>query len=252
MEQSLPHLSPRLALAASFVRPGSRVADIGTDHAYLPVWLVRTGVCPRAFASDVREGPLAAARRTALRFGAQDRVDFTLADGLAGLAPGQAEDIVLAGMGGELIAELIARCAWLRNPAYRLILQPMTAQPELHAFLCENGFSIEREEVASEKGGRKLYLVIAAVYGGGSRIPTPAYLYCGELEAGGQDAGAENARAYLLRQAEALCKRARGLRASREPDEAQAGRLEEIAGLVAERALRPNKEGIAAPKQEGL
>lgn len=203
----LPQLSPRLALAASFVRDGSRLADIGTDHAYLPVYLLKTGKCPKAIAADINEGPLARARLTAWQYGISDNLELRLSDGLDGLPADTADDIVAAGMGGELIADMILRCEWLRNSAKRLILQPMTAQDYLRRALCENGFSIYNEDVAYEPRRRKYYLVINAGYTGRVFTPDALYAYAGILPR----TGGKFAVGYLEKQAETLKKRAAGL-----------------------------------------
>ena len=132
------HLDARLSLAASFVRSGSVVADIGTDHAYLPVHLVETGVCPRAFACDKRTGPLQNAKQTVEAAGLSDRITTLLSDGLDALPPGCADDVVLAGMGGILIAELLNRAAWLKNESVRVIVQPMSHAEDVRLWLFEN------------------------------------------------------------------------------------------------------------------
>ncbi|MDR3645372.1 MAG: class I SAM-dependent methyltransferase, partial [Clostridia bacterium] len=171
--KDLPPLTPRLRAVASLVREGVNVADIGTDHAYLAVWLVRSGGCGRCIACDVNAGPLERARETLRAYGAQDRVELRLADGLDAVRAQEADDVVIAGMGGELIAEIIARCGWLRESSKHLVLQPMTAQPELRRALCRSGFEIVREGAARE--GAKLYVVISAVFTG--RVSEPDELF---------------------------------------------------------------------------
>ena len=92
-------LSPRLRMAASLVPPGARLADIGTDHGYLPAALILEGAIPSAIASDLRPGPLARARETAVRYGLEDRLSLRLCDGLSGIGPEEADALVIAGMG---------------------------------------------------------------------------------------------------------------------------------------------------------
>lgn len=203
-----PQLTPRLRAVASMVRGGARVADIGTDHAYLPVWLVKTGLCPRCIACDVRQGPLLRAKNTVQRYAAGGEVALRLSDGLDAVRADEADDIVVAGMGGELIARILERCPWVKDGAKRLVLQPMTAQPELRLALCSMGFETEREAVARE--GEKLYLVISAVYTGRVLQPSALYLYAGRL-AENRD---EESAAWLRHQAAALLNRARGQRLS--------------------------------------
>ncbi len=137
-------------MTADLVPPGSRLADIGTDHAHLPAALLQEGTIPRALVTDLRPGPLARARDTARRQGLEEKMDFRLCDGLEGVCPGEADAIVLAGMGGETIAGILGRCPWPREGHIPLILQPMSAQPELRSWLGEQGYTILREELARE------------------------------------------------------------------------------------------------------
>lgn len=204
----LPPLAERLMLVASFVRGGVTVADIGTDHAYVPVYLILSGTCPRAAACDVNAGPLARACATAWEYDAFDKISFIETDGLRDVPPELAEDVVIAGMGGELIARIIASCDFLRDGTRRLVLQPMTAQAELRTFLCQNGFEIIREDVAYEERHDKLYVVMNAQYTGKNHTITPVYAQVGELVR----TGGEYARAYIEKQAHTFAKQAEGLK----------------------------------------
>jgi tRNA (adenine22-N1)-methyltransferase len=154
-------LSPRLHAAASFVPQGAKLADIGSDHAYLPVWLWQNGRLASAIASDIRAAPLERGRAAALQAGIPPGcIDFRLCDGLAGLAPGEADTLVMAGMGGETIAAILAQAPFARNETLRFILQPMTAASDLRLWLSENGFVVEEERLARE--GKRLYAVLSA------------------------------------------------------------------------------------------
>ena len=144
-------LSPRLRLLAGWVRPGARVADVGTDHAYLPVWLVLHGRVASAIASDLREGPLARARETGRTYGAEG-VDFRLCNGLSGIQPDEADTIVIAGMGGENIAAILASAPWTADGAHTLLLQPQTRAEDLRQFLSEHGYRIIREALVRDRG----------------------------------------------------------------------------------------------------
>ena len=172
-----PELSPRLWAIADRVPPGAVLADVGTDHAYLPAALLCGGRIRRAVATDVNEGPLARARETARLYGVEDTLETRLCDGLAGIQPGGADTVVVAGMGGELIARILAEAPWTRAGTL-LLLQPMTAQPELRKWLQENGYRIRREDLVRE--GEKLYVILTAE--GGAAPP----LDPGELWAGRQ------------------------------------------------------------------
>lgn len=160
----MKELGVRLSSVAARVRSGARVADIGTDHALLPVWLVQSGQCPSAVASDIGEGPAAAARRTVAGAGLESAVSVRVGDGLAPVWPDEVDDIVIAGMGGETIAEILSAAPWVADPHYRLVLQPMSKPERLRIFLAENGFAIQDEDVVAE--GERLYTVMTATFTG--------------------------------------------------------------------------------------
>ena len=145
-------LSPRLQLLADWVPEGARVADVGTDHAFLPVWLVIHGKVDSAIASDLREGPLARGAETAREYGVADRVEMRLCNGLNGIAPEEADVVVIAGMGGENIAQILAAAPWTADGAHRLLLQPMSKMELLREFLANNGYEIVREQLVMDRG----------------------------------------------------------------------------------------------------
>jgi tRNA (adenine22-N1)-methyltransferase len=205
-EKKIPKLSPRLAAVTGLVRPGASVADIGTDHAYLPVYLVNSGICPKAEACDVRRGPLLRAQMTVAAYGAGDRVTLLLRDGLRDVP--RADDVVIAGMGGELIANIIAPCEFAKDPTVSLVLQPMTSAPELRSFLCLSGFEIKREVAARE--GDRLYIAMTAVYTGITFRPDKLFCLTGLLPR----EGGKNERDYLMKEAARLEKIAQGLKNS--------------------------------------
>ncbi|NLN82462.1 MAG: SAM-dependent methyltransferase [Clostridiales bacterium] len=155
-------LDNRLSLVASYVRRGSRIADIGTDHAHLPVWLIGNGICPSAIATDIRSGPAERARLNIKKAGLESSISVRLGDGLDCVAPDEVDDIIIAGMGGETIAEILGSAAWTKDSRYHLILQPMSKPDFLHEFLFTNGYAIHSEQTAAE--GARLYPVISAGY----------------------------------------------------------------------------------------
>ena len=138
-------LSPRLRSVAELVPRGARFADVGTDHAYLPVWLLQRGVISRAVVSDLRQGPLDRARSTAEKYGLTGRMDFRLCDGLSAIRPDEADTIAIAGMGGETVAAILAAAPWIWERDCLLLLQPMSAQPVLRQWLQAHGYAIRRE-----------------------------------------------------------------------------------------------------------
>ena len=154
----------RLRAAAEFVRQEAIFADIGTDHAYLPVFLLEKGVIRHAYAADIGEGPLASAKRTVEECGFQKNVTLVLTDGLTGLDSCGITDIAICGMGGELIADIISAAPFVKSKSIRLILQPMTRAAHLRRFLAKEGFAVVSERITRAKG--KLYFCLAAEYTG--------------------------------------------------------------------------------------
>lgn len=153
-------LSKRLELVASFVPEGSRLADVGTDHGYIPIALVERGVCPFAIAMDVGTGPLARAREHIQERGLSGQISTRLSDGMEALHPGEADAVVMAGMGGELVIHILerGRRLWKCIPAY--ILSPQSELEKVRHYLDENGFSIRKEDMVMEEG--KYYTVMLA------------------------------------------------------------------------------------------
>ena len=156
-------LTPRLRAVAELVPDGAAIADIGTDHAYLPVWLLLEGKITRAIAADLREGPLARAKLTAKEYDCNENITFRLCDGLSGIAPEEADTIVIAGMGGETIAAILEQAAWTKDESYTLILQPMSAQNDLRRWLWQQGYGIRNEQIIRE--GDKLYNILFVKHG---------------------------------------------------------------------------------------
>jgi tRNA (adenine22-N1)-methyltransferase len=152
-------LTPRLQQLADWVTEGAALADVGTDHGYLPVWLSVNGRISRAIASDLRRGPLERAKTTGRVYGAENMI-YRLCDGLKGIGPDEADTVVIAGMGGENISAILAAAPWTKDGVHTLLLQPMTRAEELRAFLSENGYAIRREALVCDRG--TIYPVLEA------------------------------------------------------------------------------------------
>lgn len=172
-------LDNRLRLCADFVREGAKLADVGTDHAYLPVWLCRIGRCPSAVAADINPEPLKRGQSTIAESGMSGQIKTRLSDGLKEIKSDEADDIVIAGMGGELIAKILSECGFADDASKRFILQPMTKSELLISWLCENGFKIIKQDccVAAEK----CYTVLCTQYTGERKKADEIYFYLGEL-----------------------------------------------------------------------
>ena len=174
---SRPKLSQRLLCAASFVRDGSFIADIGTDHAYIPIDLMMRGKIRGAVASDINKGPLERASANLHRFGISEGITLNLSNGLEGIEQFCPDDILILGMGGELITEILASAPFTKNNKIRLILQPMTHPEKIREFLSKNMFGIVHEEIVIED---KIYQIIVASFCGKSEDLTPIELICGK------------------------------------------------------------------------
>lgn len=207
-------LDNRLSLCASFVREGTALADVGTDHAYLPVMLALQGRIKSAAACDVRQGPLENAENNIRFYGVEKQVTAILSDGLDNVPPELALDVVIAGMGGELMAEIIKRTQWLYDGSRNLILQPMTRMESLRSFLFENGFNIIQEK-ACVSGG-KCYCVMQCRYDGIIRECSLRQQYIGSLN---RDDSPE-AKRYISMVAQKLKRKINGLLRSHDSTEA--------------------------------
>lgn len=186
-------ISKRLLLCAALVPPCRVTADVGTDHGYLGIHLLRSGVCGRVIAADLREKPLASARANAAAFGIRTLccaprdlpaapgaepdsgcaaeavgMSFRLSDGLHNFEPGEFDSLVLAGMGGDLITRILEEAPWLEGGPYTLILQPQSAANDLRRWLGERGWSIERERLVRDS--RFLYSVMRVRPGQGRAL----------------------------------------------------------------------------------
>ena len=159
-----PKLDERLEAAVGLGRPGKRFADVGTDHAYLPIALVTRGLSDGGIATDIRDGPVSSARRNVAEAGLSSEITVLKRDGLDGVEAYSPEDIYILGMGGELIRDIISKSSYAANPGVRLILQPMTKPEALRVYLAEAGFRTVDERLVGT--GRRIYQLISAEYDG--------------------------------------------------------------------------------------
>ena len=167
-------LSTRLEACCRFVNKGDRVADIGCDHGYLGIYLLKNGIASSMIEADINEGPLDAARRNAVKFGVKDKMTFHLSDGLQKI-PRDFDCMVCAGMGADTMMSIIHHASdWLKDPRYRLVLQCQSKRPELRQWLYDEGFRINRETLA--KDGKFVYSIMEVVFDPGHGI-SPAETY---------------------------------------------------------------------------
>lgn len=150
MAQIFPaQLQPRLQKLALLVPAGAKLTDVGTDHGYLPLWLLREGRIASAIATDIGALPLEHARRSAELAGVE--LELRMCDGLSAVKAEETDCVAIAGMGGETIIHILADAPWTKDGAF-LLLQPMTKAELLRQWLSENGYRIESEQLVLDKG----------------------------------------------------------------------------------------------------
>ncbi len=216
METERSHLDDRLLTAAACVRPGKVVADIGCDHGKLAIHLAKEGKNPRIIGADLRPEPLARAAGNLKKAGCEEKVELRLGDGLTVLAPGEAQDIILAGMGAQTIIQLLEAAPWVMDPEIRLILVPATKHTLLRLWLARQGFVLDWDIPVRAAG--RLYAVMNARYTGEKREPELDWCIAGQTS--GPLAGE-----YLAGQLVKLRKYCRGVK--------DPVRLKQLEGLLA-------------------
>ncbi len=156
-------LSKRLRAIKDFVTPGNRLADIGTDHAFIPIQLLLEGKIPSAIAMDLRKGPLSKAQKNIREQGLEDKIQLRLSDGMQKLCAGEADSILIAGMGADLMVDILKRGAALRGSVREYILSPHSEWEKLRRYLREKAYYIAREDMLQEEG--KFYLLLQVLPG---------------------------------------------------------------------------------------
>ena len=203
-------------------------ADVGTDHAYLPIFLLEEGKISRAVCSDINAGPLLNAEKNAREHRLSEKMEFILADGAEQLSGKGITDIAICGMGGELIADIIERAPYLKDESLRLILQPMSKQAHLRCYLASRGFKISEEKYTVE--GKHNYVTMLAEY-----IGEPYEISPLEAEIGypSYDFSENPARLSYVRERErALSKSVIGKKQGGVSDEGEAELLSKIKAIM--------------------
>lgn len=154
-------LSERLSSVASMVTAGNCLADVGTDHGYVPIYLYERNIIPRAIAMDVNKGPLERARLHIAEYGYQKVIETRLSDGLAALKAGEADSVVIAGMGGPLMIRILSAYPKVTASLKELVLQPQSEISDVRIWLYEQGYEIVEEHMVYEDG--KYYPMFKAV-----------------------------------------------------------------------------------------
>ncbi|MFT3952165.1 MAG: class I SAM-dependent methyltransferase [Oscillospiraceae bacterium] len=200
-------MNNRLLSCAELVTGRARAVDVGTDHAHLACHLVEQEICAGVTACDINEGPLAVARESVRIHGFEDKITIIRTDGLNGIDGADVSDVIIAGMGGELIAKILDRCVWVKNAEVNLVLQPMSRISLLRRWLYANGFVIKDERTSTD--GKFVYTAMRACFSGRKKQLDAFTAYCGKL-----DFSNTSDRAFLKRQADKLFAAAEGMQKS--------------------------------------
>ena len=169
-------LSKRLQTIADFVKKGSVVADIGTDHAHIPIYLIKNNIISKAYACDINAGPLEKAKENINYYGVKN-IELRLSNGLEKLKTDEADTFIIAGMGGELITDILEKGRIFFDAERKFILSPHTKTDEVRKYLLSNGFEITKEDMCIDEG--KFYTVMEALYTGNSVSYTQGELLFG-------------------------------------------------------------------------
>ena len=220
-------LSQRLSSVASMVTAGNCLADVGTDHGYVPIYLYERNIIPRAIAMDVNKGPLERAALHIAESGMKEAIETRLSDGLTALKPGEADSVVIAGMGGPLIIRILSAHPEITESLKELILQPQSEISEVRIWLYEQGYEIVEEHMVFEDG--KYYPMFKAVKNLEAKKLTDLEYKYGKLSVLGEP---EVLRAYLVR--EIANKQNILQKLNEETTEKSKGRAVEIKALLAE------------------
>ncbi len=172
-------LTKRLSMVAGLIRDGHPLADIGTDHAYLPVWLLQEERIPSAAACDVRKGPLQNAATTVEAEDVADRVELILCSGFESPKLEQYKDFSMAGMGGNLMVDLMTAAPFLQSEGTHLVLQPQSHAEDVRDYLYRNGFSILQETATRDNG--RVYIAMEVLYTRETVEATLSDCYIGKL-----------------------------------------------------------------------
>lgn len=171
-------LSNRLCTCSAIIREGKRLCDVGTDHGYVPAFLVESGKIPSAVASDINEGPLNSCKGLVEELGLGDKIKCILSNGLEKINKDEIDDVLIAGMGGELIADIISSCPWAKEKHF--VLNPMTHPEITRKWLYDNGYEIENDLIVQD--GRHYYSVFDAYYTGEVKPKTKTDYFLGNIK----------------------------------------------------------------------
>lgn len=207
-------ISSRLFECANMVSPGAAIADIGTDHAYIPIWLAQNNRISLALACDIRTGPLEIAKKNIEKYDLSSIVKTRLSDGLKYVSEDEADEIIIAGMGGNIISKILSECTWGNKSQKIFILQPMKYEERLREYLAENGYSILYENAVI--CCKKVYTTMKVIFSGEKQKIKAYQKYIGKLE---DNHDSHAAQAYIRKQIKNLTNHFNGAKAENLPSQ---------------------------------
>lgn len=200
-------ISNRLLKCAEMVRRGVKIADVGTDHAYIPIYLALKGEISHALACDINKGPLDNAKNNIEKYQLGSIIETRLSDGLENINENETDEIIIAGMGGNTIKDILENCNWKNKKEKKFILQPVQHEDDLRTYLASTGYEITKENAVLCSG--KIYTVMKTVFTGVTYNLSAEELYIGKLSKNMD----ENAKVYIEKQIKNLQNHQKGARA---------------------------------------
>lgn len=171
------NLSERLLHIAKMIPESNCIADIGTDHGYIPIYCIKNNICKRAIACDIKEGPIKVANKNIKCYGLNTKIETRVGPGLKPLKEGEVDTVIVAGMGGNLIVDIINDSIDLSRQIKNLVLQPMQHPEVLRKYLVCNGFNIVDEDIVED--GKKYYHIMKVHTGESCKYEKEVYYYTG-------------------------------------------------------------------------
>ena len=170
-------LSSRLLKCAEMITPGSKIADIGTDHAYVPIYLALNKKITHAIASDLRYGPVENAKKNIQHYKLENIIETRISNGLENILENETDEIIIAGLGGNIVIDILKKVKWLNK---RFIIQPMKYENRLREYMATAGYQLINEEAVV--CSKKVYTVMDVIFTGEKYKITPEEKYIGKIE----------------------------------------------------------------------
>lgn len=170
-------ISNRLCTCCAIIREGKRLCDVGCDHGYVPAYLIEMGKIPSAVACDINEGPLNSCKQLVSQLDLNEKIKCVLSNGLEKIDKNEVDDVLIAGMGAELIADILSRCDWIKEK--HIVLNPMTHAEVTRKWLYDNGFEIQNDLIVQDS--KHFYNVFDASYTGLKQNKTKTDYFLGNI-----------------------------------------------------------------------